>query len=67
MNRDVVALSPAWRKSSRCESNQCVEFADLGGTAAMRNTTRPDVVLTFPGNSWTSFIAGVRAGEFDRS
>ncbi|WP_213453412.1 DUF397 domain-containing protein [Rhizomonospora bruguierae] len=55
-----------WRKSTRCESSNCLELADLGAHAGLRNSTRPEVQLTFEAPAWRAFLAGVRAGEFDR-
>ena len=55
-----------WRKSARCESSSCVEVAKVNGLAAIRNSTDPQVHLVFGSADWSAFIAGVRAGEFDR-
>jgi hypothetical protein len=57
-----------WRKSTRSgAAGHCVEVAN--GTAVVlvrdsKDATGP--VLAFAGPDWTGFIAGVRAGEFDR-
>jgi Domain of unknown function (DUF397) len=53
-----------WRKSSRCEANNCVEVALGDHRAGVRNNTVPDDQLSFSGPAWRSFIAAVRAGEF---
>ncbi|WP_327147940.1 DUF397 domain-containing protein [Nocardia sp. NBC_01329] len=58
-----------WFKSSRSSANQdCVEAAHLtGGLVGVRdskNRTGPALVFT-PGE-WDAFIAGAKAGEFDR-
>ncbi|MEV4524883.1 DUF397 domain-containing protein [Streptosporangium sp. NPDC049304] len=60
--------SLAWRKSSCSGSgDNCVEVATLaGGNQAVRDskdTTGP--VLKFTPSEWTTFISGVRNGEFD--
>jgi hypothetical protein len=56
---------PAWRKSTRCNESACVEVA-LGESAMMRDSKLTDSpVLTFDRESWTAFVAGARAGEFD--
>lgn len=60
------SASVQWRKSARCESSSCVEVADLGTRAGLRNSTDPAVELAFELPVWQAFIAGVRAGEFDR-
>lgn len=56
----------AWRKSSRCDSNACVEVAQLGGEVAVRNSTRPEFKLTFDGASWHGLLDELRGGRFDR-
>ena len=72
-----------WRRSSRCgESGQCVEVAwHRACTSAshcvevarsdrvmMRDSKDPDGgVLAFDPADWEAFLAGLRAGEFDRA
>lgn len=58
-----------WRKSTRSgAAGHCVEVAyDAPATVLVRDSkdaTGP--VLSFGAPDWTGFIAGVRAGEFDR-
>jgi predicted secreted Zn-dependent protease len=57
-----------WRKSSRSgAAGHCVEVAEAPATVLVRDSK--DVkgpVLSFGAQNWTGFIAGVRAGEFDR-
>lgn len=55
-----------WRRSARCESANCVEVADFGARAGLRDSTDPQVHLAFEMSVWRAFIDGVRAGEFDR-
>ena len=64
---DIVASTANWRRSRRCESNQCVEFASIGGEmVGLRDSADPHgPVLAFARPDWTAFVAGVRAGEFD--
>ncbi|MEV6847082.1 DUF397 domain-containing protein [Actinoplanes sp. NPDC051411] len=57
-----------WRKSTRSgAAGHCVEVADAPVSVLVRDSK--DVsgpVLTFERSDWAGFIAGVRAGEFDR-
>ncbi|KHD78917.1 DUF397 domain-containing protein [Actinoplanes utahensis] len=57
-----------WRKSSRSgAAGHCVEVAEAPAAVKVRDSkdvTGP--VLSFGTGDWTGFIAGVRAGEFDR-
>lgn len=66
--RDLTGA--VWRKSTHSGGNggDCVEVAvNLPGIVAVRDTKDPDgVALTFSRAAWRAFLAGVRAGEFDR-
>jgi Domain of unknown function (DUF397) len=53
-----------WRKSSRCEANNCVEVALGGHRAGVRNNALPYDQLSFSAPAWRSFIDAVCAGEF---
>jgi len=57
-----------WRKSSRSgAAGHCVEVANVPAAVLVRDSkdvTGP--VLSFDAPDWSGFIAGVRAGEFDR-
>ena len=58
--------SMAWIKSSRCESNACVEVAHAGGEILVRNSAgSASPVLRFTQAEWIAFIGGVRDGDFD--
>jgi len=55
-----------WHKSSRSESNGCVEVAFFDGQIAVRDSKdRSGPVLQFTHREWEAFLAGVRRGEFD--
>jgi hypothetical protein len=56
----------AWRRSSWCSTNSCVEIAELRDGVAIRDSKSPDTspILTFSSDEWRSFIAGVKTGEF---
>lgn len=56
---------PAWRKSSRCGSNTCVEVAKVGDQFLVRDSKNPGVAaLSFTEAEWEAFVEGVNAGEF---
>lgn len=56
-----------WRKSVRCEAaSACAEVARFTEGVGLRNSTRPDLSLMFSMRAFEDFIAGVKAGEFDR-
>jgi len=55
----------AWRKSTRCGSNACVEVAKVDGEYLVRDSKNPDLgTLSFTEAEWTAFTEGVVAGEF---
>jgi Domain of unknown function (DUF397) len=60
------AAQPSWRRASRCASSGCVEFAQIGNDIALRDSKTVDSpVLTYNRDEWRTFVAGVKAGEFD--
>lgn len=63
---NVESSEVRWQKSSRSSAEgQCVEVARLTGTVATRDSKDPQgPALTFSGDAWLSFVAGVKAGEF---
>ncbi|MFF3762499.1 DUF397 domain-containing protein [Streptomyces sp. NPDC001922] len=59
-----------WRKSSYSGGEgDCVEVAAAGGgvTHVRDSKDREGPVLTFSGDAWRAFVAGVEAGEFRES
>ncbi len=60
-----ISPSPEWRKSTRSSGNgNCVEFADLGDSVAVRDTKdRSGPVLYFTAAGWRAFVAGTKRGE----
>lgn len=61
------SLAQVWRKSSRCDSNQCLEVATSGtATVAVRSTLDPQTQLRFDPVSWQALIRDIRQGRFDR-
>jgi hypothetical protein len=57
---------PPWRKSSRCDSGQCVEVAWRTGGVAVRNNTIPDLQLSFDRASWHGLLRDLRSGVLSR-
>lgn len=68
MNRGTMTKtgSPTvWRRACYGEAN-CVEIADTADGMLMRDSKLADSpILGFSLESWSGFVAGVRAGEFD--
>jgi hypothetical protein len=62
----VMASPIAWRRSSSCATQSCVEIADLpdGGVAVRDSKSDSTPILVFAADEWSSFISGVKAGEF---
>jgi Domain of unknown function (DUF397) len=54
-----------WRKSSYSGGNgSCVEIADLGTAAAVRDSKdRNGLKLIFAADEWRSFVASIKAGN----
>ncbi len=57
-----------WRKSTRSgAAGHCVEVANVPAAVLVRDSKDVDgPVLPSRTTDWAGFIAGVRAGEFDR-
>ncbi|MFD8757004.1 DUF397 domain-containing protein [Kitasatospora sp. NPDC059577] len=56
-----------WQKSSySAQANDCVEVRQsvLSGTAVRDSKDPHGPALLFPANAWSSFLAGVKDGEF---
>lgn len=61
-----AAVFRQWRKSSYSGggNGDCLEVSDGHAVVPVRDSKRPDSpALTFPTGSWSSFVAGVKAGE----
>ena len=55
-----------WRRSSRCDSNACVEVAHASGEVLLRDSKDPDGPrLSFAAAQWSAFLDGVKDGQFD--
>ncbi|MEV4626312.1 DUF397 domain-containing protein [Micromonospora sp. NPDC049523] len=57
-------VTGTWRKSTRCESQKCVEVSEVTAGMAVRNSTDPDRYVVFPATAWQAFVDTVRAREF---
>jgi hypothetical protein len=56
----------AWRRSSACVNNECVEVAFVAdGDVLIRQSRIPHKVIRFDVSEWDAFLQGVHAGEFD--
>lgn len=60
-------VTGTWRKSTRCESQKCVEVAEVAAGMAVRNSTDPERHVVFSATAWRAFVGTVRAREFDRN
>jgi hypothetical protein len=60
-------LGLTWRKSSRSgPAGHCVEARLAGETVEVRDSKAPDAgAVAFSGDTWSTFLAGVREGAFD--
>lgn len=55
-----------WRKSSYTARDECVEIADAGGSAAVRDSKNPrGAQLRVPTGRWQSFVARIKGGHYD--
>lgn len=55
-----------WRKARRSGMTNCVEVATTRTVVGIRDTKdRQGPVLLLPSSRWTSFLAGMKDGEFD--
>jgi hypothetical protein len=57
--------APAWRKSSRCATSNCVEVAEAAPDILLRDSKNPDgTILAFSPPDWTGFLDAVAAGDY---
>jgi hypothetical protein len=57
-----------WIRSSKCESNTCVEVLLLPDQVLVRDSKNPDgAQLKFTPSEWLAFTRGVVAGDFSPS
>lgn len=54
-----------WRRSSRCDTNTCLEIVRSGQLIWLRNSQRPDEAVSCTEPEWSAFRAGLLAGDFE--
>jgi hypothetical protein len=63
---DLEAKPVHWRRSSYCGNSSCVEVAIERDQIRVRDSKHLiGAVLVYDRGEWLTFIAGVKAGEFD--
>jgi hypothetical protein len=57
-----------WRRSSRCDTNHCLEVAvgPQWDRVYLRNSRDPQVHLAVSAAAWRAFCAAAAAGELDQ-
>jgi hypothetical protein len=56
----------AWRTASFCAARECVEVAQQDDVILLRDSLQPrGGILLCAANEWRSFVAYVKAGQFD--
>jgi len=61
----VVEESIVWQKSSFSQASECVEVAGLTGRVLLRESDRPEVVVSVGSDGLRAFVDGVKAGRFE--
>ncbi len=63
---EVVTSALTWRKSSFCQSGECLEVSTHDGMLLVRDSKAPQAgILSFDAEEFRSFVRGVVAGEFN--
>lgn len=52
-----------WQRSTRCDSGQCVEVARGDGYVMVRNSSRPDAVLTLSADQWHTLVGAIKSSQ----
>jgi hypothetical protein len=65
---DTDTSQAAWITSRACNNSACVQVAHLpGGLVALRDAKCPaKPAHVFDSEEWAAFVAGIKAGDFDR-
>ncbi|MEV4756154.1 DUF397 domain-containing protein [Micromonospora sp. NPDC049559] len=61
---ETGSVKSIWRKSIRCESQQCVEVAEVEDGVAIRNSTDPHQHIVFGAAAWRGFMTTLRKGNW---
>ncbi|MGW9067886.1 DUF397 domain-containing protein [Streptomyces yangpuensis] len=56
----------SWYNASSNDGSSCFDVQFVEGGVQTRNSKRPEVVTDYTPEEWDAFIAGVKAGKFDR-
>jgi len=48
-----------------CGRGRCVEVAIADNEVKVRNSTKPESIVTFTHNEWKAFLLGVKNNEFE--
>ena len=62
---DIDLSGADWRTASVCAASTCLQVRREGNRIAIRNTTRPEVVIVATPEEFRAWLDGARAGEFD--
>jgi hypothetical protein len=57
------SVEHVWRKSTRCESQHCVEVAQVGAGVAVRDSVVPEQFVVFDADAWRIFVDTLRVGR----
>jgi hypothetical protein len=59
-------MQPSWRVASLCAGGECIEVAGCSDAIILRDSTQPHgVVLNCSAEKWRSFVATIKAEDFN--
>lgn len=59
---------PAWRRSTRCGTNACVEVSTGPEVVLVRDSkVHRGPILSFEAARWVDFLDAIKAGDYDWS
>ena len=62
----ILSTMENWTKSSFCSKGECVEvFRRPGGIVMLRDSESPEDIVYLTNDSWSQFLKGAKAGDFD--